>query len=372
MSHISYQYVILLFLLFTPLSTGAQTLDEGAELGEMSDEALEEAGWVFLDSQGDSGSRTGGVMALTVGTLVHGVGHFYAGDSRTGRILLIAEGVGLGMIVSGLLLENLSNSEGSWSPLYEPLVPIGGGLFATTWLLDVIGTFIGSGQVATETETETESAENGLGFGLNYTTYSLSFIDLSHSSTFQVRGELPPFYFYPEATLGLGYRYYEFDVEGGLKFSLGRRELSFVSLEVEAGRQFFSELGYSLWALSASLGISVDLGDIFPHLDNLNFYGEVGAGTQIYHFDFNTEVSPSGTSFLIVETGFGARPIPPLLLEFGYIERPDRLIGKLSQTVGSFFATIEYSVNPSLDLFVTGEAGNGVQLSVGSQFYLFK
>jgi hypothetical protein len=50
-------------------------------------------------STGDRALATG--AAVVPGVLVHGSGHFVAGESQTARRLLVAEGVGLGMILAG-------------------------------------------------------------------------------------------------------------------------------------------------------------------------------------------------------------------------------------------------------------------------------
>jgi hypothetical protein len=77
--------------------------------------------------------------ALVPGLLIHGSGHFVAGDRRTAGRLLAAQGAGLGAMVAGLL--GLAAAGASRHFVSPPilLAVAGGGLFTTSALADLYG-----------------------------------------------------------------------------------------------------------------------------------------------------------------------------------------------------------------------------------------
>ena len=77
--------------------------------------------------------------AVVPGLLVHGAGHFAAGQRRVARRLLVMEGVGVGMLLAGgvpLLLTGASRSHAGPS---VALVVSGVGVFGLSWLADLYG-----------------------------------------------------------------------------------------------------------------------------------------------------------------------------------------------------------------------------------------
>ena len=58
---------------------------------------LVEAGFQFSDGASQFGSTDALLISLTAGTLVHGAGHLYMGDTSTAVNLMIMEGVGVFM-----------------------------------------------------------------------------------------------------------------------------------------------------------------------------------------------------------------------------------------------------------------------------------
>jgi hypothetical protein len=77
--------------------------------------------------------------AVVPGILVHGSGHFVAGERRAARRLLVMEGVGVGMFLAGgvpLLLTGASRHHAAPS---VGLVVTGIGVFGLSWLADLYG-----------------------------------------------------------------------------------------------------------------------------------------------------------------------------------------------------------------------------------------
>jgi hypothetical protein len=98
------------------------------------------------------------------GVLVHGSGHFVTGESKTARRLLLAEGVGLGMILTGGGVLALT---GASRYLTGPAagVAIGGfGLFLGSFAADAYGVLNPDGGAAGERSRTAAGAESELGY----------------------------------------------------------------------------------------------------------------------------------------------------------------------------------------------------------------
>ncbi|HEX6272369.1 MAG TPA: hypothetical protein VFZ53_04995 [Polyangiaceae bacterium] len=81
-----------------------------------------------------------GAAAVVPGVVVHGAGHYVAGESTTGTRLLIAQGAGLGLMAGGLVaLVATGASRYVAGPAAGTMV-LGSGLFITSYLADVYGT----------------------------------------------------------------------------------------------------------------------------------------------------------------------------------------------------------------------------------------
>jgi hypothetical protein len=79
------------------------------------------------------------VVAIVPGVLVHGSGHFAAGDRPTAWRLLKIEALGLGaLLVGGALLAGTGASRRTVEPAILTAAA-GGGLLATSWLADLYG-----------------------------------------------------------------------------------------------------------------------------------------------------------------------------------------------------------------------------------------
>jgi hypothetical protein len=76
--------------------------------------------------------------SIVPGVLLHGSGHWVAGERRTARRLAIAQGIGLGLLAAGELPIALSHGAPETMPGLALVVP-GTALFLTSWLADIYG-----------------------------------------------------------------------------------------------------------------------------------------------------------------------------------------------------------------------------------------
>ncbi|MCA9632958.1 MAG: hypothetical protein KC766_35140 [Myxococcales bacterium] len=78
-------------------------------------------------------------LAVFPGALVHGTGHFVAGRSQTGRRLLLAEGIGLGMVLLGGGTLALTGAARDWVGPAAAVTIAGAGVFGMSFMADVWG-----------------------------------------------------------------------------------------------------------------------------------------------------------------------------------------------------------------------------------------
>jgi hypothetical protein len=80
-----------------------------------------------------------GAAAVVPGVVVHGMGHYAAGETTTGNRLLLAEGVGLGLVFgAGYAIVATGASRYVVGPAAATVI-LGVGLFGTSFLADVYG-----------------------------------------------------------------------------------------------------------------------------------------------------------------------------------------------------------------------------------------
>jgi hypothetical protein len=358
--------LVLLLLLTLAARASAQPREAPWRL---TAEQLRDEGWEF-ERGGSVGSPVAGVLALTLGSVVHGVGHLYAGDERTGRALLIAEGVSVGLLATGLLLDVLTDSEGALAPVYRTFIGLGAGLFVATWLLDVIGSFKGGRadlphHMGTLTDIRLQAGYRHLfraGLGLTNVT------DL------RVYADLGAFYLHPRGQLGIDRGYGSFGTSAGLRFALGRRVLSVLDIQLDFDETIFGDDGFAYESIMASVGLSVDLGDAFAHLDGIVYANRLGFGAQLFRFDFDGAGPLNGDSVVsmwVVETSLSMNVADPLLLEVGYAQRPDTLVGNVSAGVGSFFGRVTWAFARAFDLELAAHVGRGIDVFAGTAFHFW-
>jgi hypothetical protein len=335
----------------------------------LSDEQLREQGWEF-ERGGSVGSPAAGALALTVGSVVHGLGHLYAGDERTGRALLIAEGISVGLLGGGILLDVLTDSEGGLAPLYRSFIGLGAGLFVATWLLDVIGAFKG-GRADLPSHMGTLVDVRLLA---GYRHLFQPGLGLTNITEVRLRADLGAFYLHPRGQLGIDRAYLLLGTAAGMRLGLGRRPLSLLDIQLEFDEAIFADDGFGYEAIIASVGLSVDLGDAFAHLDGIVYATRIGFGAQLFRFDFDGAGPLNGDSVVsmwLVETSLSMNVADSLLLEVGYAQRPDTLVGNASTGVGSFFGKLTWAFSRAFDLELAAQVGRGVDVFAGTAYHFW-
>jgi hypothetical protein len=109
--------------------------------GAPSPSASEERTAGDAEKQPSTGERAlASAGAAVPGVVVHGTGHYIAGETTTANRLLVAEGVGLGLTLGGLTTLALTGASKYVAGPAAATMIFGVGLFGTSYLADVYGT----------------------------------------------------------------------------------------------------------------------------------------------------------------------------------------------------------------------------------------
>lgn len=103
-------------------------------------------------------------VAAVPGALVHGAGHYAAGESETGKNLLLMEGIGLGMFLSGGVTLALTGASRYLVAPAASVTMLGFGLFSTSYAADIYGTAQREGDAAASRHRRPARWETELGY----------------------------------------------------------------------------------------------------------------------------------------------------------------------------------------------------------------
>ena len=87
------------------------------------------------------------LISIVPGVIAHGAGHWYRGDIESGKKILLLEGISLATLIGAYTVDHLAQTSDTIpSAGVKWLYHVGGVLFVTTWLTDLIGSFRGDQQ----------------------------------------------------------------------------------------------------------------------------------------------------------------------------------------------------------------------------------
>lgn len=255
--------------------------------------------------------------AVFPGVLLHGAGHWAAGDASTGRTLFLLEGAGLGSTLGGIIVLAAS---GASKRLVAPaaVMMIGGaGLFITTWLADVYGSATGGARgedVATGAPlTEIPAVETSLGYRYVYdpTFAYRSFVTTSLDVRFG------PLRLRPEGWFSTSHANERLRLLGAYRLS-GPRPLSldgrsvatppvdgsFVDVETSVTRHAYPPERFTISSLEVGFAGRLDLRRMARSLRGS--FVDAGLGYGVANNTYALEGAPSEvTDQLLARFGFG-------------------------------------------------------------------
>jgi hypothetical protein len=312
-----------------------------------------------------------GGAAVVPGALVHGAGHFVLGEAQTGRRLLLAEGVGLGMVLAGGSALALTGASRSLAGPAAGVALGGFALFLGSFAADVYGVLSPDADAAgrrlhTEAGAETELGYLALGgpqvkepgYVLERVSLRAGSLRATTSGIFSARGS------------SARYR-----VEGAYRFlgptitASGRGTSDHVDVVVGAFHHREPSVYVSRSSLELQLDARYDLGHVGPTLRGafLDFSMGYAAARVAYDVDA-TRVPGDFDSALLARFGVGAvfrgaayRGSEAVLY---YDHRHDELVGGLvmrglgSGAAGRFGFDARWYFSRNFGLSLRGEVGS--------------
>jgi len=118
---------------------GEQRERDDVPLEKLDLERARARGFEFGDDQDDRSGGGASLTAATAGAVVHGAGHFAAGNTRAGWWLTGSQAAGAGLLTAGILGTNRSHG-GSTVGMARIAGVLGAGLLGAGYLADIAGT----------------------------------------------------------------------------------------------------------------------------------------------------------------------------------------------------------------------------------------
>lgn len=342
-------------------------------LGAMNNQEARAAGFVFEDRSRRQPRATATFIAMTGGTVIHGLGHWYRGDGTSATKLLIGEGAGLALVGAGLGIREVSSERPVADGIGRALAFAGGGLFGLTYLADIIGSFSGPSErlpansrwhrgIHVSASYEYNEFEGRPGSVLQFLTVESQFDFQRVYFGFETDQELS---FFPAA----------YGATVGLRPWLGPTKDDFLFWETDLEWYDVAD-GPSLHRVSGDslFGLSLDLGKVVSHLEGFAVGMAVGYGREWYGETSVGDSWPalgSGRYYLPFETFAHFNLNDRLNARFEY----DRRLGvsrDKRRVFDRFTGELLYRGGRIFDLHVAASVGSGFAVRSGLTVRLWK
>jgi hypothetical protein len=319
--------------------------------------------------------------AVVPGLLVRGSGHFALGEPRTGRNLLLMEGVGLGLFLSGGVTIVLTGASRYFVAPAATATMLGFGLFSTSYLADIYGTVSSDGGALQSRYRLPARWETELGyrriedpefayrdFMVERVSRQIGPLRLSPSGIFSLRGDTA-----------------RYRVEGQYRL-LGNvtqprpSDVSFLDLTLGFVHQRHRPEHFSRSSAELSLAARYDLARLGPTLRGA--FTELGAGYALARTDYDLsglQVPHDLEHVLLGRVGFGitlrGKSAPGSEALVYYDHRHDdyvaglKLTGIPSGILGHFGFAARWFFNESVGVALDAQAGSAY---LGGASLLFK
>lgn len=300
-------------------------------------------------------SFIGIAASIFPGVLLHGSGHYVAGNKKEGLSMLKWSGIGLGTTIAGLVGMGLTGGADELMPILIPVTFMGFGVFMSTWLLDIMGTANLHGtQELTHPYQETY-------FLMNYVDQDNNRNNLSRFINYQSQIGFDRFFVQLNYEHELDGKYNEFHLKGG--YNLLQKKDYQLYIIPEFKYRHSSE-GFGIYQGHLLGELELNMGNIWKSLDGIYFTNELGYGTQIFQFNNSNETFTN--SLMIIGQGLRIHASKYLDISSRYKRREDELVG--GRDFGLFYYEhgIRVRVNRLFsNLLFTHGQGYRLKLGVG-------
>ena len=361
--------LVLLALPARPLVAQDEPPEDEREPWDIEDrDELREQGWQFREGNLATGSAGGGALALTVGFLVHGIGHLYIGDNRSALQLLAAEGISIVTLVAAGLLRSNTTSDAQHE-VANGLQTFGWSLFVSSWLADVIGTFKGRSIPLPPNTAEA----GGLAAEIHYSALPGSTLGFGGIFSGRLPLEVGRFLLTPETQLSLDFGYRLFGVTAGFEIPVTERHTAFSFEGSILDESYnYSNVGSGRNQIGLMARFAFDLGELMEHLDGMVWRNGVGVTADFFYFDSdqNRRFQFDQLAWQVpFDTELSFNLSRALNLSLGLAHRNDHLVGAASN--GAYtYEEISFSPRNRLGFEVRAEQGRFNRLWVGFRYVL--
>ncbi len=245
----------------------------------MAYDAAVDEGYAPRPDQDIPGSLTASLLALGPGLAVHGIGHLYLDETRTGVMLLLTELTALLLVAGGAIASAVTDNSGSVVAATDVLTHVGAVLFVGSWVADIIGSFTGT----VPFDRDSTRVEGSV-FGVAY-RYTDSPLDaFRHHLVARLSIDLGWLYVRPLIDLdaSLGAREGELDL--GVRMLRGDNPHEHLAVGLLARRREDRPDGFAVSGLSGYVWAKADLGRFMRTLGHLYIAGRAGYGVDGYQF----------------------------------------------------------------------------------------
>jgi hypothetical protein len=315
------------------------------------------------------GSLLGGALAIGPGFLVHGLGHYYAGDNQTALTLLLAEIAGIALIIAGNVIDENSNGAGSTGGTRNALVHSGVLLFFGSWAADIIGTFKGSESFEASSR---RVRQRMLGISYRFTDNPLT--PFKHHLVSHLNLDNGRFWARPEIDLEVGLDLWQLSLDIGGRIFVGDNPLNRIGLGFNTRRYAVPRFSYSATSGTGFVEWQVDLGQVVQGMRNFYLFNRTGYGLLGFQFSDVTNAAPGIAldfdfvdSYLLFETGVAVNVSRKTNLALAIVQDPSRDLALESADGGLLDLRLVHQQSAELDieLSLTSGDGWGVWLGLG-------
>ncbi|MBA2663723.1 MAG: hypothetical protein H0U74_15660 [Bradymonadaceae bacterium] len=342
--------------------------DSRKPLSQFSRQDLLAAGFVFDDASQAQSRALGTLLASTAGLALRGIGHWYIDDQRTAIILLATQGTAALLVGSALAARHWGDS-----PAFAaPMLYLGSGLFLLSYFVDVLGT-----AYSDELGLPPNSfANRTLGISTRYNFIDSRSHEILHVLSAEVIADLGRVYARAQTAQEIALEMSLYGGTLGWRPWRGASPMTAAMLEVNASfAQWRSAADYERLDLGAHVGGSLDLGDVFHHLDNFALGFSVGLGQRFYGLTGNGQQDQRkwsrSLSYLPMELFAHLNLTDSLNARFAYSRSKSHFLQTTQDVIGVSSLEFVYSSTNRLDLALRGELGSGFGISAALTLWLW-
>lgn len=345
---------------------------EGEEksLGKTSVEELKSSGFRFAHEQTPLLSSREVRLALTVGALVHGMGHFVLEEYGAASFLLGMEVVSALLIAGGILMVKSFPNRPAVEMVAASMTSLGLTGAVASWFYDIGGSMYSQGRRLGDRF----GVLDGLNLGLGYRLVRSDHSPLSHLIDADV-GYSSRWVSVEASTLQdveLAFQSYRLTL--GLQLVRDRSRTSWFGVSAYSEYDRFTGLGaYQEVSFGGKIFGALDLGHLFTTLRGMVFGLEVGWDLHLPFLPTDQKRvlrAPLRHSYHVYV--YGDYPVVEgLLLRLGYRREENVLLAPLPVPWGTFVGELRYRTQGLSEIALQIDVGDGVAIGLKGRMNFF-